>query len=103
MHVVCAGNIVVLWCVGVSCLQGGGVVMFTCREKGCDSGDYCIGRHAQYSNSISVALMLYYDIVDFIASCCGLFIDMIISYCLRMDTELFQEIHKLSLLDKMYP
>ena len=44
--------------------------------------------------------MLYYDILDFIASCCRLFIDLIISYCLRTDIELFQEIHKFSLLDK---
>ena len=45
--------------------------------------------------------MLYYDIVDVIASCCGLFSDLIIFYCLRMDIEFFQEIHKLSLLDKV--
>jgi hypothetical protein len=36
MHVVCADNIVVLWCVGVSYFQGGGGMMFACREMGCD-------------------------------------------------------------------
>jgi len=37
---------VVLWCVGVSYLQGGGGAMFTCGVLGYVCGNECIGRHA---------------------------------------------------------
>jgi len=36
----------VLWCVGVSYIQGGGGSTFTSGELGCDCGNECIGWHA---------------------------------------------------------
>ena len=39
-------NYCCLWYVGISCVQGGGGVIFPCGELGCDCGDGCIRRHA---------------------------------------------------------
>jgi len=36
-----------------------------------------------------------------IGSCCNFFVDLIISYCFRINIKFFQEIHKFSFLDKL--
>jgi len=50
----------------------------------CDCGSECTRRRA-FSQSQHVILMLYYNIVDFIGSCCRFLIDSFISHCLRVD------------------
>ena len=48
-----------------------------------------------------IILMLYYNIIDFIGSCCRFFIDLIMYFCLRINIEDFQESRNFPLFDKM--
>jgi len=54
-----------------------------------------------HGRSTYVPVTLYCNIVDFIGSCCRLFVGWIIYFCLRIYIKLFQGIHKFSFLDKM--
>jgi hypothetical protein len=49
--------------------------------------------------STSVVLVFCQDVVDFIASCCGFFDDIITAYCLRMNINFLQGIANFSFLD----
>ena len=42
------------------------------------------------------------DIVDFVGFFCGFFVDLITSYCLRINIKLFHGIRKLSFIDKLW-
>lgn len=48
----------------------------------------------------SVPVMFYCNVVDFIGSCCRLFVGWIIYYCRRIHIKLFQGIHKFSFVTK---
>jgi hypothetical protein len=63
------------------------------------TGNDCVAKHALI-RSTAIPLMSCHDTVDCIGSCCRFWVDRIISYCLRTDTKLFQEIY-VSFLDKM--
>ena len=62
-------------------------------QLGCDCADGCISWGVTVQMDVSADML--------IGSCCGFFIDLIISYCFRININFFQEIYKFPCLGKL--